>query len=180
VDRATEADVYAGAGEEAGGAPAASRAAGLGEWVTLLVLALTALAADQVSKATVRAELPLGERAEGLGWFDFHHVRNSGIVRGLFQGTALPLAIVTALVVVGMLVYFARNGASRRALPIAFGFLVGGSLGNLADRLRLGYVTDFVDSPSGGTFNLADVSIMAGLAILLATLLLGRPAPVVR
>jgi signal peptidase II len=173
MDRATEAEGFRAQGER----PGRSRTAGLPEWLTLFVLSLVALAADQVSKAVVRAEVPLGDRVEGFGWFDIHHVRNSGILRGLFQGTAFPLAIVTAVVVLGMLVYFARNGASRAALPIAFGFLVGGSLGNLADRLRLGYVTDFVNSPSGGTFNLADVSVMVGLAILLLVLLLGERSP---
>ena len=177
VDRATEADGFQtqrGGSRDAGGR---SRAAGLTEWLTLFTLVLAALAADQVTKAVVRAEIPLGDTVEGFSGFDIHHVRNSGILRGLFQGTAVPLGIVTAFVVLGMLVYFARNGASCRALPIAFGFLVGGSLGNLADRLRLGYVTDFLASPSGGggAFNLADASIMVGLAMLLLVLVLGEP-----
>jgi signal peptidase II len=151
-----------------------SRAAGRTEWVTLMAVAFAVLAADQLTKAVLRAQIPLGDRVEGYGGFDIHHVRNSGIVHGLFQGTAFPLAIVTAIVVFGMLAYFARTGRSKPGMPVAFGFLVGGSLGNLADRIRLGYVTDFVDSPSGGSFNLADVSIMVGIVILLVVVLLGE------
>ena len=56
---------------------------------------------------------------------------------------------------------------------IGFGLVLGGGIGNLADRLRLGYVTDFIDRSSRGAFNVADVAILLGYAVLAATALVG-------
>lgn len=153
-----------------------SRAPSAAQWVALAAIALTALTIDQGTKALVRAQVAVGERIDGFGGFDIHHIRNSGIVRGLFQGSALPLGIATVVIVALMLLWFARRGGAG-VLPLGFGFLVGGAVGNLIDRVRLGYVTDFVSSPSGGTFNLADVSIVLGLGILVLGLLAGSERP---
>ena len=88
-----------------------------------------------------------------------------------------------------MLFYFAKSGARHPILPVALGLLIGGSLGNLVDRLRIGHVTDFLDLKYWPAFNLADTFIVVGVAALLIALVAaerqprtrrtpsGRPAP---
>ena len=154
-----------------------SFAPGVSQWVAMLVVALAAVAADQVTKAIVRSELALGEAVDVTSFFAIHHVRNTGIAFGLFPGAASPVTILTAIAVVWMLVYFARSGARHPALPVAFGFLVGGAMSNLVDRLRQGYVTDFLDPDYWPAFNLGDVFITVGVIMLIAVFLAGERWP---
>jgi signal peptidase II len=76
-----------------------------------------------------------------------------------------------------MVGYFARSGARHPVLPIALGFLIGGSIGNLVDRIRLGHVTDFLDLTYWPAFNLADTFIVVGVAILMASLVVAERKP---
>ena len=141
------------------------------DWLVLAVLAAVALAADQVTKALVRSTLDVGEEAT-VGPLALHHVRNSGILGGHFQGSGLAVGALTTLVVAAILVAFARHGGAKRLYPLAFGLLVGGSLGNLVDRLRLGYVTDFIARDAEKAANAADVAIVVALVFLLVSWLL--------
>ena len=75
-----------------------------------------------------------------------------------------------------MLVFFARSGARHPVLPVALGFVLGGSIANLVDRVRLGHVTDFLDLRYSPAFNLADVFIVVGVATLFGALGRGRPS----
>jgi signal peptidase II len=152
---------------------ARSASVGRGRWVALALAAGVVLVLDQLSKALVRALLELGEAVDVAGPFSLHHVRNSGIVGGHLQGNALPLAAFTALVVVGILIHFGRGAGGRPGQWAAHGLLLGGSLGNLVDRVRLGYVTDFLDRQNGGAFNVADVAILLGLLGILGLALAG-------
>jgi signal peptidase II len=143
----------------------------------MLAVAGAVIAADQITKAIVRSRLALGEAVDLAGPFQFHHVRNTGIAFGLFPGAASPVTILTGIAVIWMFVYFARSGARHPVLPVALGFLVGGSLSNLVDRLRQGYVTDFIDPMYWPAFNLGDTAITIGVAILLAIFVLGERRP---
>jgi signal peptidase II len=154
-----------------------SLAAGPAQWIALLVVAFAAVAADQVTKEIVRSELTLGEAVHVFGPFWIHHVRNTGIAFGLFPGAASPVTILTAIAVVWMLVYFWRSGAKHPVFPVAFGFLVGGSMSNLVDRVRQGYVTDFIDPDYWPAFNLGDVFITIGVIILILVFLFGERWP---
>jgi signal peptidase II len=154
-----------------------SFAPGLAQWLALALVAFAAIAADQVTKAIVRSELVLGESVDVTSFFSIHHVRNTGIAFGLFPGAASPVTILTAIAVIWMVVYFARSGARHPALPVAFGFLLGGALSNLVDRLRQGYVTDFLDPDYWPAFNLGDVFITIGVIILIAVFLVGERWP---
>jgi len=112
-----------------------------------------------------------------LGPFSIHHVQNSGIAFGFFA-QATGLVIVLTLVAIGwMIVYFSRSGARHPLLPVAVGLLIGGSVSNLADRIRLGHVTDFLDLRYWPAFNLADSFIVIGVAILLGALVSADRAP---
>ena len=75
-----------------------------------------------------------------------------------------------------MLVFFARSGARHPVLPVALGLVIGGSVSNLVDRVRLGHVTDFLDFRYWPAFNLADSFIVVGVAILLGSLLARGPS----
>lgn len=154
-----------------------SLAAGRYQWVALGIIAMAAIAADQVTKEIVRSQLALGESVHLFGPFWIHHVRNTGIAFGLFPGAASPVTILTAVAVIWMVVYFARSGARHPLLPVAFGFLLGGSVSNLVDRLRQGYVTDFLDPDYWPAFNLGDVFITVGVAMLIAVFIFGERWP---
>jgi signal peptidase II len=147
---------------------AASRA----QWLALAALALAAAAADQITKHVVASHLRLGDGLHVVGPFWIRHVQNSGIAFGLFSGATAGVIVVTGIAVAAMLGYFGRSGARHPVLPVALGLVIGGSVSNLADRVRLGYVTDFLDFKYWPAFNLADSFIVVGVAILLGALVL--------
>ena len=80
------------------------------------------------------------------------------------------MTLLTAAPIGWMLVFFARSGARHPLLPVALGFLIGGSASNLVDRVRLGHVTDFLDLGFWPAFNLADSFICIGVALLVYAL----------
>jgi signal peptidase II len=135
-------------------------------WLGLLAVSLAAVVADQLTKQIVISQLPLGESVHVGGPLYIHHVTNPGIAFGLFSSWASVVTIVTACAVGWMLIYFAKAGARHPVLPVALGLLIGGSLSNLIDRLRLGHVTDFLDLRFWPAFNLADTFIVVGVGLL--------------
>jgi signal peptidase II len=147
------------------------------QWAALAAIALAAVVADQVTKHVVATNLRLGDSLHVVGPFAIRHVQNSGIAFGLFASATPAVIVLTAVAVAWMLVYFARSGARHPVLPIALGLVIGGSVSNLADRVRLGFVTDFLDFRYWPAFNLADSFIVIGVAILLSALLLAEREP---
>jgi len=147
------------------------------QWLSLAAIALSAVLADQVTKHVVASNLRLGEGVHVLGPFWIRHVENSGIAFGLFSNATAAVIVVTTIAVGWMLAYFARSGARHPVLPVALGLVIGGSVSNLADRVRLGYVTDFLDFRYWPAFNLADSFIVIGVGILLVALLLAEREP---
>ena len=154
-----------------------SLAAGLSEWLALAAVAIAAVAADQLTKHIVSSRLALDDEVKVLGPLSIHHVQNSGIAFGLFSSATAVVIVLTTVAVGWMLVFFARSGARHPVLPVALGLVIGGSVSNLVDRVRLGHVTDFLDLKWWPAFNLADSFIVIGVAILLAALIAAdRPA----
>jgi signal peptidase II len=151
--------------------------AGPMQWLGLGAVALAAIAADQLTKHLVAGHLHLDQGVHVLGPFWIHHVENSGIAFGLFASATPIVIVLTAIAVVWMLVFFARSGARHPVLPVALGLVIGGSVSNLLDRVRLGYVTDFLDFRYWPAFNLADSFIVIGVAILLGALLAADRRP---
>jgi len=147
------------------------------QWLSLVAIALAAIVADQVTKHVVASNLFLGEGLHVVGPFWIRHVQNSGIAFGLFASATPAVIVLTGIAVAWMLIYFARSGARHPVLPIALGLVIGGSVSNLADRVRLGFVTDFLDFRYWPAFNLADSFIVIGVAILLGALLLAEREP---
>jgi signal peptidase II len=160
-----------------------SLAAGLGQWLALAAIGFAAIAADQLTKYIVTSQLQLDEGLHVVGPFWIHHVQNSGIAFGLFASATAAVILLTAVAVSAMLIFFARSGARHPILPVALGLVIGGSLSNLLDRVRLGYVTDVLDLRYWPAFNLADSFIVIGVLVLLAALVFAerqprRPRPV--
>ena len=138
--------------------------------------AAPAFCADQLTKQVVGRTLELGDSVDIVGPFTIHHVQNSGIAFGLFGSRTSIVIAVTAIAVGAMLVFFARSGRRHPVLPVALGLVLGGSIANLVDRVRLGHVTDFLDLVAWPAFNLADTFIVVGVAILFGALVLAdRP-----
>jgi signal peptidase II len=145
-----------------------SLAAGPRQWGELVAVVAAAVAGDQLTKYVVTSELRLHESVTVAGPFEIHRVQNSGIAFGLFSSATEIVIVLTAVAVTWMLVFFARSGARHPVIPAALGLLIGGSVANLIDRLRLGHVTDFLDVGWWPAFNLADSFIVLGVGILLA------------
>ena len=154
-----------------------SLGAGPAHWMALAAIGLAAVAADQLTKWLVTGRLALDDGVHILGPFWIHHVRNSGIAFGLFASATAVVIFATGIAVVWMLVFFARSGARHPVLPVALGLVIGGSASNLLDRVRLGYVTDFLDFRYWPAFNLADTFIVVGVLVLLAALLRAEREP---
>jgi signal peptidase II len=154
-----------------------SLGAGPTHWIGLTAIVLAAVAADQLTKHIVTGRLSLDAGVHVIGPLWIHHVQNSGIAFGLFSSATPVVIVLTAIAVAWMLIFFARSGARHPVLPVALGLVIGGSLSNLVDRVRLGYVTDFLDLRFWPAFNLADSFIVIGVAILLGTLLAAEREP---
>ncbi len=153
------------------------------QWLGLAAVALAAALADQVTKRIVTSHLPLDDQIKVLGPLSIHHVQNSGIAFGLFASATALVIVLTTGAVAWMLLFFTRSGARHPALPVGLGLVIGGSVSNLIDRVRLGHVTDFLDFRFWPAFNLADSFIVIGVAILLVALVAAdgerpRPRPV--
>lgn len=155
------------------------------EKIPHLLLMLVLILADQASKLLVVAAVPLGGTREVLpGFFRLWHVRNSGAVWGFLSGhdgSWVPKAItmLAAVALAVVLYFFLRAGRHERLELLAYALILGGALGNLIDRLRLGYVVDFLDvfvrSWHWPTFNVADSGITLGVLLLALTLLRRKP-----
>lgn len=156
-------------------------------WILFAGLAAVIVVLDQVTKAVVAANLTPGQSVAVAGdLVRIVHGQNNGGLFGLFHGQAPVFAVVSLGVVALIVVYEARAGASL-AVTVALGLLLGGALGNLTDRIRIGYVVDFVDAGIGNvrwyTFNVADAAISTSIVLLIVLAILGeweerrRPVP---
>lgn len=149
-----------------------------GNWwnVVFFLTALLVLAADQLSKTWLRSNLATGESLPETGLFRLTHVQNTGAAFGLFQDQTFPLTIVAIVGIVVLLLFallFSRRFPflASRLGKLALGLVLGGTVGNLADRLNLGYVTDFIDIGIWPAFNVADSAIVVGVILFAYSLL---------
>ena len=147
-------------------------------WPLFLGLAAAIVATDQLTKAWIVSRLLPGESMSVVGdYLRLVHGQNNGALFGLFRESAVLFGLAS-LIVIGLIVgYHARSGRSPY-MSVALGLLLGGAIGNLIDRLRLGHVVDFVDAGIGNvrwyTFNVADAAI--SFAIILLVIAAIRPS----
>ena len=151
--------------------------------MTPLLVALYVILLDQASKEWVRGAFSLHESVELIpGFFSLTYIRNTGAAWGMFSGQNLTLALLAFVMLVALVMF------RRRILPpgplhrVALGLLCGGIAGNLFDRLRLDYVTDYLDfyiqTWHWPAFNIADAAICIGVGIyLLGTVMMPAPTP---
>jgi signal peptidase II len=175
-------------------APARSDAGVRRGWLLFAALALIILVADQVTKAWIDASFPRATTHPQRGGLaaptpvidDLVRIAktyNDGGIFGLFGAAAPVLALASVLVIGVIVTYHARSvRGGPLLLTASLGLLLGGALGNFLDRIRYGYVIDFVDMGIGSwrwyTFNVADASISIAIVGLIALSLLGdRPPP---
>jgi len=136
---------------------------------------------DQVTKALVRANFELHDSLEMIpGLFNLTRVHNYGAAFGLMNGVDFPfkralLAVVAAVALSALALYAASLPAGQRFARFGLALIVGGAAGNLIDRVRAGYVVDFVDVYWRGwhfwAFNVADAAITVGVAFMILDLL---------
>jgi signal peptidase II len=144
-----------------------------------LVVAAVVVAIDQITQALViRAFGPpeAGKSKEIVPkLLDFRHDENTGAAFSMFQGQSALLLII-AVVVVALLVYYYRALPQENwTLRLAVGGVLGGAVGNIIDRVRLGHVTDWIHVPHYPTFNFADSCITVGMITLAETLFFMDP-----
>ncbi|HEX7291238.1 MAG TPA: signal peptidase II [Conexibacter sp.] len=160
---------------EAVGRPALANPARGARWALAGLVVVLVLLVDQGTKALVRSSIAPGEQRDVLGPLSFVHVHNRGVAFGFLGGGGVLVLVVTLAALALLVGYFARH-ADRPLLWLPTGLVLGGALGNLVDRVRQGYVTDFVHFPHWPAFNVADVCITCGVVALVLVLELGARA----
>ena len=136
-------------------------------WRKVLIVAGIVMIADQLTKSIVRSTILPGEHHQVLaGILDLTNAHNKGVAFGALAGGGAIVAALTGLALGALVVYFVlRSRTPHLWLPV--GLLLGGALGNLADRSRMGSVTDFIDPRLWPAFNVADSCVVVGVLILL-------------
>jgi signal peptidase II len=149
-----------------------------------VVVIVAVLVADQLSKLWILGRFPvIGQSLRVSDFFDIVRVANRGVSFGLFNNDAAINAVIFSLlaaaIVAALVVWLFRAGGIL--LPAAIGLVIGGAIGNVADRLRLGAVVDFLDFHLGAwhwpAFNVADAAICVGVGLMLIDGLLGGREP---
>ena len=148
--------------------------------MTPLLVALAVILLDQASKEWVRGAFGLHESIPVIpGFFDLTYIRNTGAAWGMFSGQNLALSLLAFGMLVVLVVFRRKLLPPGRLHRVALGLLCGGIVGNLFDRLRLDYVTDFLDFHFRGAhfpaFNVADSAICAGVFLFWLASAFARP-----
>lgn len=147
-------------------------------------VALGILLLDQVSKLYIQASIPLGHSVPVIpDFFAIVHVLNPGAAFGLLAARSAsfrnPFFIGISILAIGFILYYRHRGPGSHPLAsFALSLILGGALGNLIDRLRIGMVIDFLDvhyyQYHWPAFNVADSAITTGVALMLLELILGE------
>ncbi|EAS49037.1 putative lipoprotein signal peptidase [Aurantimonas manganoxydans SI85-9A1] len=137
-----------------------------------VLVVVLAVMADQMIKALVVAKMALGEAIELLPFLAIYHARNNGIAFSMFSGMGeVGLAALAGVVLVVVMILWIKTPADRRLTHFGLAIIVGGAIGNLIDRVLLGYVVDYVyfHTPvwAFAIFNLADACITVGAGVIL-------------
>lgn len=149
-------------------------------WRLFGIVAGITLVLDQVTKILARSALEAGESVPVIdGFWDWHLAYNTGAAFSMFGDAAFGRILLTAVafLAVGIIVYMARSAINRRSL-LSLAAILGGTVGNLIDRVAFGHVTDFVfwhwHEHPWPIFNVADVALVVGIGILLIDMFAAR------
>ena len=131
-------------------------------WALALATVGVVIVLDQITKAWVRAAVDPHEKINVFFGLDITRVQNTGVAFGALSGSGAVVFLAVLVAMAGLLTYFALHaGEPRLWLPV--GMVFGGALGNLADRVRIDGVTDFIDPVLWPAFNVADMCIVIGV-----------------
>jgi signal peptidase II len=137
----------------------------------IISILLITLSIDQLTKYLVTQNLAIYQSWPTDGIFRFTYVTNTGTAFGLLQNQSTFLTI-GSFIAIFFLYYLYKNFIiENKLLNVAVGLQLGGAIGNLIDRLRLGFVIDFIDIGWWPVFNIADSSIIIGIAIISITII---------
>jgi signal peptidase II len=131
-------------------------------WTLALATVGVVVVLDQLTKAWVRATVAPHEKINVFFLLDITRVKNTGVAFGALSGSGAVVFVAVLAAIVGLLAYFARH-VTDRWLWLPVGMVFGGALGNLADRVRIDGVTDFIDPVLWPAFNVADMCIVIGV-----------------
>ena len=124
------------------------------------------VAVDQATKQLAATNIAIGDKVGVIPGLDFTSTRNTGVAFGALEGGGLVVAILIGASLALLVAYFVANRV-KPWLWLPVGMLLGGALGNLADRAREGAVIDFIDPIAWPAFNVADSCIVVGVVVLL-------------
>ena len=124
------------------------------------------VALDQATKQLAATNIAISEQVSVIPGLDLTHTRNTGVAFGALEGGGLIVAILIGASLALLVAYFIAN-RDKPWLWLPVGLLLGGALGNLADRAREGAVIDFIDPVAWPAFNVADSCIVIGVFVLL-------------
>lgn len=159
---------------------------GLRKFAFPILAAVGIAVADQWSKAWIVARFnPYEAKAVIVDFFHLVHIRNTGVAFGLLSNLdpkwVNPLLIAATVFAIGGVIAYIHFLPRRGPAPFGLGLILGGALGNLIDRARLGYVVDFLDvhwhHHHWPAFNVADIGISVGVILLLLDMLVGPHDP---
>ena len=131
-------------------------------WALALATVGVVVALDQITKAWVRASVDPHEKINVFFLLDITHVKNTGVAFGALSGSGAVVFVAVLVAMAGLLAYFAAH-VDTPGLWLPVGMVFGGALGNLADRVRIDGVTDFIDPVLWPAFNVADMCIVIGV-----------------
>jgi signal peptidase II len=131
-------------------------------WALALATVGVVVAVDQLTKAWVRATVSPHDHINIFFGLDITRVKNTGVAFGALSGTGALVFVAVLVAMAGLFVYFATH-ITQPWLWLPVGMVFGGALGNLADRVRIHGVTDFIDPVLWPAFNIADVCIVLGV-----------------
>jgi signal peptidase II len=155
---------------------------GRSDAILLVATAASVAAIDQLTKSLLASAIASGRvrpRVEiANGWFALEYTENRGAAFGLFSGFAPILTGVSIAILTGLLWHYLRQTCPSLLQTLATGAIAGGTIGNLVDRIRLGYVIDFLSVGPWPNFNVADSAITVGALVLVWGLT--RPASELR
>lgn len=138
-----------------------------------MIVAALVVAADQYTKHIIATTyLPDESRIVVPHVVYLTYVQNSHGAFGLFGSHPLLLAAFASAVLIGFFLWYRNTGNAGLTTHIAFGLILGGAIGNIADRMRLTYVVDFIDFRWWPVFNVADSAITIGVVLLLVRMLI--------
>jgi signal peptidase II len=131
-------------------------------WRLALATIGVVVVVDQMTKAWVRATVAPHEKINVFFGLDITRVKNTGVAFGALSGSGALVFVAVLVAMLGLLLYFAAR-IGDRGLWLPVGMVFGGALGNLADRVRIDGVTDFIDPVLWPAFNVADMAIVLGV-----------------